>query len=209
MSVTVVDHPLATHLLTTLRDRTTPPAVFREVARRLAVTLVLEAIRDLPTRPRLVRTPLADAEGVTIEDLVVVPVLRAGLGMLEAVTDLLPEVSVGYLGLERDEETLLARSYYRKFPPIDGRHVLVMDPMLATGGSGAAACTAVRDAGTPASLRFVCVVAAPEGIARLHADHPDVPVHTAAIDERLDHRGYIVPGLGDFGDRLFGTVASD
>ncbi|MFM8944652.1 MAG: uracil phosphoribosyltransferase, partial [Actinomycetota bacterium] len=186
------------------RPAATPPAAFRVLARRLALALVLEATRDLPSRAVDVRTPLATTRGVTLDDLVVVPILRAGLGMLEAAIDLFPGVAVGYLGLERDESSLDAASYYRKLPPVEGRHVLVLDPMLATGGSGSAACTAVRERG-PASMRFVCVVAAPEGIARMAADHPDVPVVTAAIDERLNDRGYIVPGLGDFGDRLFGT----
>ncbi|MFM7719284.1 MAG: uracil phosphoribosyltransferase [Actinomycetota bacterium] len=204
MSVTVVDHPLVAQLLTGLRDEATPTPAFRALARRIALALVLEATRDLPSRTVDVRTPLAPTRGVALEDLVVVPILRAGLGMLDATLELFPDVTVGYLGLERDEASLDAASYYRKFPPVDGRHVLVLDPMLATGGSGSAACTAVRERG-PASIRFACVVAAPEGIARMTADHPDVPIVTAAIDERLNERGYIVPGLGDFGDRLFGT----
>jgi uracil phosphoribosyltransferase len=137
-------------------------------------------------------------------DLVAVPILRAGLGMLEAVTELFPEVAVGYIGLERDEASLEPQSYYRKLPPVRGRHVLVLDPMLATGGSGSAATVAVKD-GNPSSIAFVCVVAAPEGIRKMEADHPDVPIFTAAIDRQLNDRGYIVPGLGDFGDRLFGT----
>jgi uracil phosphoribosyltransferase len=124
--------------------------------------------------------------------------------MLEAVTDLFPEVAVGYVGLERDEASLKAQRYYEKLPPVAGRHVLVLDPMLATGGSGAAACAAIK-AGRPADVRFVCVVAAPEGVARMEAEHPDVGIFAAALDERLDEHGYIVPGLGDFGDRLFGT----
>jgi uracil phosphoribosyltransferase len=120
------------------------------------------------------------------------------------VTELFPEVAVGYIGLERDEASLEPQSYYRKLPPVQGRHVLVLDPMLATGGSGSAATSAVKEGG-PRSIRFVCVVAAPEGIKRMEADHPDVPIFTAAIDRQLNERGYIVPGLGDFGDRLFGT----
>ena len=204
MPVTVVDHPLVQEALTALRDERTAPSAFRALARRISYGLLLEALRDLPGRTIEVRSPLATARGVDLEDLVAVPVLRAGLGMLDALTDLDPSIPVGYLGLQRDEETLEPAHYYRKLPPMRGRHALVLDPMLATGGSASAACASVRDAG-PASIRFVCVVAAPEGIARLGADHPDVPVVTAAIDERLDERGYIVPGLGDFGDRLFGT----
>lgn len=205
MSVTVVDHPLAGHLLTQLRDRDTPPAVFRTLAKRLALALALEAIRDLPTTEVKVETPLETATGQMLGDLVAVPILRAGLGMLEAVTELFPEVAVGYIGLERDEASLQPQSYYRKLPPVEGRHVLVLDPMLATGGSGLAGTTAVKDAGAPASIRFVCVVAAPEGLAKMQAEHPDVPIFTAAIDRRLNRHGYILPGLGDFGDRLFGT----
>jgi uracil phosphoribosyltransferase len=204
VSVTVVDHALAGHLLAQLRTEATAPPVFRTLAKRLALTLALEAIRDLPTTEIAVRTPLEETTGRMLGDLVAVPILRAGLGMLEAVTELFPEVAVGYIGLERDEASLEPQSYYRKLPPVEGRHVLVLDPLLATGGSGSAATSAVKEGG-PASIRFVCVVAAPEGIGRMEADHPDVPIFTAAIDRQLNERGYIVPGLGDFGDRLFGT----
>jgi uracil phosphoribosyltransferase len=204
VSVTVVDHALAGHLLAQIRNEETPPPVFRTLAKRLALTLASEAIRDLPTAEITVRTPLEETTGRVLGDLVAVPILRAGLGMLEAVTELFPEVAVGYIGLERDEASLEPQSYYRKLPPVRGRHVLVLDPMLATGGSGSAATAAVRQ-GRPASIRFVCVVAAPEGIRRMETDHPDVPIFTAAIDRQLNERGYIVPGLGDFGDRLFGT----
>jgi uracil phosphoribosyltransferase len=203
--VTVVDHPLAEHLLTSLRDRDTPPPVFRTLAQRLALALALEALRDLPTREVDVQTPLALTKGRVLGELVAVPILRAGLGMLEAVTELVPEVAVGYIGLERDEASLRPQSYYRKLPPVSERHVLVLDPMLATGGSGSAACAAVKEAGRPESIRFVCVVAAPEGIAKMQADHPDIPIFTAAVDRQLNDHGYILPGLGDFGDRLFGT----
>ena len=205
MSVTIVDHPLAGHLLTSLRDRATPPAVFRTLAKRLALALVLEALHDLPTAEIDVQTPLETAKGRVLGELVAVPILRAGLGMLEAATELFPEIAVGYIGLERDEASLQPQSYYRKLPPVSGRHVLVLDPMLATGGSGSAGCSAVKGAGEPASIRFVCVVAAPEGVARMQADHPDVPIFTAAVDRQLNDHGYILPGLGDFGDRLFGT----
>jgi uracil phosphoribosyltransferase len=204
VSVTVVDHPLAGHLLTQLRDQDTAPPVFRTLAKRLALALALEAIRDLPTTEVEVQGPLELAKGRVLGDLVTVPILRAGLGMLEAVTELFPEVAVGYIGLERDEASLQPQSYYRKLPQVAGRHVLILDPMLATGGSGSAATAAVREGG-PASIRFVCVVSAPEGIAKMEADHPDVPIFTAAVDRQLNEHGYILPGLGDFGDRLFGT----
>jgi uracil phosphoribosyltransferase len=204
VSVTVVDHALAGHLLAQIRNEGTPPPVFRTLAKRLALTLASEAIRDLPTTEIAVRTPLEETTGRVLGDLVAVPILRAGLGMLEAVTELFPEVAVGYIGLERDEASLEPQSYYRKLPPVRGRHVLVLDPMLATGGSGSAATAAVKE-GDPTSIRFVCVVAAPEGIRRMEAEHPDVPIFTAAIDRQLNDNGYILPGLGDFGDRLFGT----
>ena len=204
VSVNVVAHPLAEHLLVQLRAQDTPPPVFRTLAKRLALALALEAIRDLPTSEVTVRTPLETTTGRVLGDLVAVPILRAGLGMLEAVTELFPEVAVGYIGLERDEASLKPQSYYRKLPSVRGRHVLVLDPMLATGGSGSAATAAVKE-GDPASIRFVCVVAAPEGIGRMQTDHPDVPIFTAAIDRQLNDHGYILPGLCDFGDRLFGT----
>jgi uracil phosphoribosyltransferase len=204
VSVTVVDHPLAGALLTQLRDRTTAPPVFRTLSKRLALALALEAIRDLPTSEIDVDGPLERSRGVVVDDLVAVPILRAGLGMLEAVTELFPEVAVGYIGLERDEASLQPQSYYRKLPPVSGRHVLILDPMLATGGSGSAATGAVKQ-GDPATIRFVCVVSAPEGIAKMQREHPDVPIFTAAVDRELNEHGYILPGLGDFGDRLFGT----
>jgi uracil phosphoribosyltransferase len=205
MSLTVVDHPLAEHLLTQLRNVDTPPPTFRTLAKRLTIALVLEAVRGLPTVEVEVRTPLERTTGRLVSpNLVAVPILRAGLGMLEAVTELFPEVSVGYVGLERDEQTLEPTSYYEKVPELAGRHVLLLDPMLATGGSAAGACAALSRRG-PAEIRFVCVVAAPEGVDKLAREHPDVPVFAAALDRELNDRGYILPGLGDFGDRLFGT----
>ena len=201
----VVEHPLAEHLLASLRDAATPPEVFRTLAKRLALAIILEASRGLPTTEVDVRTPVGTAKGrVLPRDLVAVPILRAGLGMLEAVTELFPEVAVGYVGLERDEASLRPSRYYQKLPSVHGCHVLVLDPMLATGGSGAAACAAIKE-GDPADVRFACIVAAPEGVRRMSSEHPDVDIFAAALDDRLDERGFIVPGLGDFGDRLFGT----
>ncbi len=205
MTVTVIDHPLAQHLLARLRDEGTPPPLFRTFAKRLTIALLLEAVRDLPVIDVEVRTPLEPASGRMISpDLVAVPILRAGLGMLEAVTELFPEVTVGYIGLERDDATLAPASYYQKLPPLTGRHVLLLDPMLATGGSASRASTNILE-GIPAHLAFVCIVSAPEGIARMEREHPGVPIFTAAIDRELNANGYILPGLGDFGDRLFGT----
>ena len=205
MALTIVDHPLARHLLMLLRDRETLPALFRPLTKRLGLPLVLEALRDLPEADVEVETPMERASGRRLgTELVAVPILRAGLGLLEAVTELMPDIAVGYVGLERDEDTLEPQTYYEKLPPVEDRVVLMLDPMLATGGTASAACTDVKR-GAPAQIRFVCVVAAPEGAARMEADHPDVPIFAAALDQRLDDRGYILPGLGDFGDRLFGT----
>ncbi len=204
--LTVLDHPLANDLLTRLRDKRTGPAEFRSHTRRLGAILVLEATRDLPAVPAEVQTPLEPFTGTALGvDLVAIPVLRAGLGLLDAVTDLFPDTVVGYLGMERDEETHLPRDYYAKLPPMGGRHALLLDPMLATGGSGSAAATYIKQAG-PRNITFVCVVAAPEGIARMEADHPDVNIVAGALDRQLNANAYILPGLGDFGDRLYGTV---
>jgi uracil phosphoribosyltransferase len=204
--LTVVDHPLAGHLLASLRDRHTEPERFRVHARNLAAVLVLEATRDLPTRQATVETPLTQAQvGVLDGDIVAVPILRAGLGLLDPVTELFPNVRIGYAGLERDETTLQPTSYYLKVPELEGRAVLVLDPMLATGGSASFAVTLLKERGAT-DIRLVCVVAAPEGVQRLSTDHPDVRVVTAALDDGLNEVGYIVPGLGDFGDRLFGTL---
>lgn len=201
----MVDHPLAQHLLASLRDQGTPPAVFRSLTRRLTLALVLEATRDLDTSVERVATPLEETEGMRIaSDLVAVPILRAGLGMLEAVTDTFPAVSVGYIGLERDETTLEPTEYYEKLPPLENKQVLLLDPMLATGGSAVRASGSILSRG-PATLRMICVVAAPEGVAAMEAAHPAVPIFAAALDRELNDVGYILPGLGDFGDRLYGT----
>lgn len=205
MGITVVDHPLAAHLLTLLRDEATTPSRFRRLTKPLATALVLEATRDLPVQTHAVRTPLeATGGGALASGIVAVPILRAGLGMLEAVTDLFPDVTVGYLGLERDEETLLPRTYYGKLPPLEGREVLLLDPMLATGGSAVEACASIKERG-PSGIRMVCIVAAPEGVKAMEVAHPDVSIVCAALDRELNDRGYILPGLGDFGDRLYGT----
>jgi uracil phosphoribosyltransferase len=204
--LTVLEHPLAGTLLTRLRDETTGPAEYRALARRLGLLLVAEATRDLEVRSSTVKTPLETFEGTElVRGIVAIPVLRAGLGLLEAVVDLYPDAVVGYLGMERDEITHLPRDYYAKLPPMAGRRALVVDPMLATGGSGSAAVRYVRDAGAD-DITFMCVVAAPEGLERMRSDHPDVPIVAAALDRELNDRAYILPGLGDFGDRLYGTL---
>ncbi len=204
-TLTVVAHPLAGHLLAELRDTATQPERFRHVAKQLATVLVLEATRGLRTRASTVATPLREATTQLLDrPVVAVPILRAGLGLLEAVTDLLPDVRVGYAGLERDEQTLQPTSYYLKVPELRDASVLLLDPMLATGGSAAFAASLLKEHGA-SDVQLVCVVAAPEGVQRLGAEHPDVRVVTAALDDNLNEVGYIVPGLGDFGDRLFGT----
>ena len=205
MSVTVLDHPLAEHLLLSLRDRDTPPALFRALTKRLTTLLMLEATRDLPRRAATVMTPLEEANGHKLAQvLVAVPILRAGLGMLDAVVELFPDVRVGYLGLERDEATYQPSEYYAKLPQLEDAQTFVLDPMLATGGSAEAALTSVKAAGAT-SVRMVSVVAAPEGLKALERSHPDVDIFTAARDRELNEQAYIMPGLGDFGDRLFGT----
>lgn len=201
----VVQHPLAQHLLTQLRNKHTPPEVFRSLTRKLTTILVIEATRDLPTETVSVETPLEETQGTAISaKLVAVPILRAGLGMLEAVVDLFPDVSVGYIGMERDHATAIANSYYLKLPPVEGRTVLLIDPMLATGGSVDQALAAIRSRGAE-RMNLVCIVAAPEGVERIERHHPDVPIYTAALDRELNPAKYILPGIGDFGDRLYGT----
>jgi len=204
---TVLDHPLAQDLLGRLRDEATPPDLFRTLTRRLGWLLVIEATKDLATDPVTIRTPLEEAPSVRLaEPLVAIPVLRAGLGLLDATTDLYPDTVVGYLGMERDEVTLEPRDYYAKLPSMEGRRALVLDPMLATGGSGTAAVSHIKANASPKSISFVCIVAAPEGVERITGEHPDVPIVTAALDRQLNDQGFILPGLGDFGDRLHGTV---
>lgn len=205
VSLTVLDHPLAKHLITGLRDAETQPYAFRRLARSLTTMLVLEATRDVPLRPVTVRTPIQETSAEVLGcPLAVVPILRAGLGMLEPVFDLFPEVAVGYIGLERSAETAVARSYYSKLPDFGGKYVLVVDPMLATGGSASQAIASVKQSGAT-QVTMVSVIASPEGVAKLQADHPDVPIVVGALDRGLNEKKYIVPGLGDFGDRLYAT----
>jgi uracil phosphoribosyltransferase len=203
---TVLEHPLAAHFITHLRDETTKPATFRTLAYHLSLILAIEATRDIQTEEKLIQTPLEAMAGRVLahQPLVVVPILRAGLGMVQPFTDLFPDVSVGYVGLERDHETAKARSYYCKLPPLAGRHVFIVDPMLATGGSAVQALTVVKQHGAT-RIRLVCIVCAPEGVAEVEKYHPGTVIHTAALDRELDARKYILPGLGDFGDRLYGT----
>lgn len=205
MPLSISKHPLVADSLAGLRDQSTPPEEFRSLARKLITLLLYEATADLPVRHTTVQTPLSDAAATLVaQEVVAIPVLRAGLGILGPALELLPRVSVGYIGLERDENTAVARIYYNKLPSLEGKVPLLLDPMLATGGSAAQAIDLIKEAGGR-ETRMVCVVAAPEGVKVLEERHPEVHVYAAALDERLNDKAYIVPGLGDFGDRLFGT----
>ena len=207
VSLKLVDHPLVHDALAELRDARTAPPAFRRAANRISVLLAAEALRDVPASPAVVTTPLGPADGRVVQtDVVVVPVLRAGLGMLDAVLELLPSARVGHIGLQRDEATAIASRYYSKLPPnMAESFVLMIDPMLATGGSAAAAIDLIKAAGAR-TIRMICIVSAPDGVALLEKQHPDVVIYTPVIDRELNPHKFIVPGLGDFGDRLYGTV---
>jgi uracil phosphoribosyltransferase len=205
LPISVSKHPLVADSLRGLRDKTTQPEEFRILATKIITLLLYEATADLDLRDAPVETPLKQAKGSLVShEVVAIPVLRAGLGILGPALELLPRVSVGYIGLERDEATAVARIYYNKLPKLKGKVPLLLDPMLATGGSAAQAIDLIKEAGG-VNPRMVCVVAAPEGMRVLEQRHPEVRVFTAALDEGLNDHAYIVPGLGDFGDRLFGT----
>jgi uracil phosphoribosyltransferase len=199
-------HPLVAHKLTRLRDRNTDPKKFRELVREIAALLAYEATADLQTVPREIQTPLAPAAGAELQEKIgLVPILRAGLGMVEGIWELMPSAEVWHIGLYRDERTLKPVEYYNKLPVEPTVSVcLILDPMLATGGSAAATADVLKRWGVK-RIKFVGLIGAPEGIAAMQKAHPDIPIHLAAIDDHLNERGYIVPGLGDAGDRQFGT----
>jgi uracil phosphoribosyltransferase len=206
-NVTVIDHPLVLHKLSLMRDKETPSAVFRKLLNEISLLLAYEVLHDLPLELRPIETPVTsmDAPFLSGKKLCFVSILRAGNGLLSGMMDLVPSARVGHIGLYRDPETLAAVEYYLKLPDdIEHRPVVLVDPMLATGNSVSAAIDRVKQAGAK-DIRFVCLLAAPEGIAHLQHAHPDVQVFTAAIDSHLNDHGYIVPGLGDAGDRMFGT----
>lgn len=206
-NVTVVGHPLVQHKLTLMRRKETPSSEFRLLLREIALLLAYEVTRDLPLTVRPIETPLAemDAPALAGKKLCIVSILRAGNGILEGILDLIPSARVGHIGLYRNPETLEAVEYYFKVPhDIADRPVIVVDPMLATGHSATAAISRLKDRGA-ANIRYVCLLAAPEGVRALGEAHPDVPIFTAAIDSHLNDHGYIVPGLGDAGDRIYGT----
>ena len=204
---TVLKHPLVEHRVTLMRDQDTPPKLFRELVNELTTFLAYEALKDVRTRTIDVTTPVAKTTGLLIDERVVlVPILRAGMGMLDAMLHVLPYAKVGVLGMQRNEETAEPIPYYAKVPPAKGEELaLVIDPMLATGGSACDAVAQLKKLGYR-RIKFLNLISAPEGIARFEAAHPEVPVFTAAQDERLNSHFYIVPGLGDAGDRIFGTL---
>jgi uracil phosphoribosyltransferase len=206
-NVTVIDHPLVLHKLSLMRDKTTPSVVFRQLLNEIAHLLAYEVLRDLPLTKRAIETPLAAVDAPVLEGkkLVLVSILRAGNGFLDGMLNLVPSARVGHIGLYRDPTTLAAVEYYLKLPEdIESRPVIIVDPMLATGNSATAAVMRLKQAGAK-DIRYVCLLSAPEGIATLSGAHPDVRIFTASIDSHLDDHGYIVPGLGDAGDRMYGT----
>jgi len=205
MKLTTLDHPLAKHYLTVLRDRDTEPEEFRNAARRLCYSLVMEATRDLPIEEFTIRTPLEETTGFRSSKVVAIAVLRAGLGLLDAVIDLIPHVKVGFAGVQRNEETAQPIEYYFKPPDLAEATVLILEPMLATGGSLSWAIGKAKDSGAKRVI-CLCVVAAPEGVERVGQEHDDVDIFVASLDRDLSDNFYIQPGLGDMGDRLFGTT---
>lgn len=205
--LTIVDHPLVQHKLTLMREKSTPTAVFRQLLREISHLIAYEVTRDLPLTTKNIDTPLTDMEAPVLKGkkLALISILRAGNGLLDGVLDLIPSARVGFVGLYRDEETLKPVQYYYKVPgELEDRRVIAVDPMLATGNSSAAAIDLLKASGAK-DIRFLCLLASLEGVARMKELHPDVPIVTAALDERLNDIGYIVPGLGDAGDRMFGT----
>lgn len=205
--LTHVTHPLVQHKLTLMRDKDTPTAVFRQLLREISQLLAFEITRELPMTTRHIETPVCGMEAPVLDGrkLALVSILRAGNGLLDGVLELIPSARVGFVGLYRDEKTLQPVKYYFKVPTeLNDRLVIAVDPMLATGNSSAAAIDMLKEAGA-VDIRFLCLLAAPEGVARMKEAHPDVPIVTAALDEKLNEFGYIVPGLGDAGDRMFGT----
>ena len=205
--VCVFDHPLIQHKLSIMRDKNTSVKEFRELVSEIAMLMCYEATRDLPLEPVEIETPVAKAtvNRIAGKKLAIVPILRAGLGMVDGMVSMMPNAKVGHIGLFRDPETLEPVKYYYKMPPdIEERDVIVVDPMLATGGSASAAIQFLKDDGVK-HIKLMCIIGAPEGVQRMQEDHPDVDIFVAALDERLNEHGYIVPGLGDAGDRIFGT----
>jgi uracil phosphoribosyltransferase len=206
MPITILEHPLAADLLTILRDKETPPPQFRQIAERLGYLLIAEALSDMATTEIDIETPLEATKGIQLRrPVVAVAVLRAGLGLLHSVLTLVPDATIGFAGVQRNEETAEPMEYYTKFPELSAARVLILEPMLATGGSLSWAIDKVKENGAK-DIVSVCVVAAPEGVSVIEETHPDVRVVAAALDRELNPNFYIAPGLGDMGDRLFGTL---
>ena len=202
----IVEHPLVQHKLTQMRQKDTTSQVFRTLLNEISLLLAYEVTRELPIKELEIETPLVKTKMPYLSEMPsVVSILRAGNGLLEGVLQVIPNARVGHVGLYRDHETLEAVEYYCKFPPLNGGMTIVVDPMLATGNSACAALTRVKEE-NPASVRFLCLFAAPEGVKALNTEHPDVEIWTASLDERLNEKGYILPGLGDAGDRIYGTT---
>ena len=203
----IFDHPLIAHKMATIRNKDTAHRNFRAALSQIAGLMVYEVTRSLPTEQTTVQTPIMEASCTLIKGAItIVPVLRAGLGMIDGILEVMPEARVGHLGLARDEKTLEPHAYLNKLPrELDAGPVILVDPMLATGGSASAAISMLRQAGA-SDIRMICLVAAPEGIDRLQRDHPDVTIYAAALDKCLNEKGYIIPGLGDAGDRMYGTI---
>ena len=205
--VNLIKHPLLTHKLSILRRKETKTKEFRETLKDIAALMVYEITRDLPSKKVTVETPLGSCNAEELaSEVTLIPVLRAGLGMVEGIAELIPMARIGHIGIYRDHNTLKPTTYYSKFPPnLSGSIVIVLDPMLATGGSASDAIQILKDNGAKI-IKLVCIVGAPEGVERISKDHPDIQVYLAGLDEKLNKNGYIVPGLGDAGDRLFGTM---
>ena len=207
MNVKILDHPLLLHKLTQIRDKDASTVQFRQMINEIGGLMTYEVTRDLTLEEVEIRTPVTATKGYVIEGkkLVVVPILRAGLGMVDGILQMIPSARIGHIGIVRDEATLLPHEYYAKFPEgLDQRDIFIVDPMLATGGSAVAAIDAVKTRGAT-KIKLICLVGAPEGVVAVNKMHPDVDVYLVALDEGLDEKGYIVPGLGDAGDRIFGT----
>jgi uracil phosphoribosyltransferase len=206
--VIVIDHPLVQHKLTLMRQTDTGTAKFRQLMKEVGMLLAYEVTRDLPLKYEAIKTPIAPMMAPLLasdKKMVIVPIMRAGMGFLDGILELIPSARVGHIGLYREPTTFVAIEYYFKLPhELEQRDILVVDPMLATGNSAVAAIDRIKEL-SPMSMKFLCLLAAPEGIQHFHEQHPDVPIYTAGIDEKLDEHGYIVPGLGDAGDRLYGT----
>lgn len=203
----VIDHPLIQHKLTMIREKNCGTKVFREVVNEIAMLMAYEVSRDMPLEDVVIETPMGKSTQKTLsgKKVAIIPILRAGIGMVDGILELIPAAKVGHVGLYRDEETLQPHEYFVKLPEdIASRQLFVVDPMLATGGSAIMAIDSLKERGA-SNIKFVCLVAGPEGVKALQEAHPDVDIYTAALDERLNEDGYIVPGLGDAGDRLFGT----